>query len=362
MSSYSRIPPLLQPHTRLPTDDSILLVTSTLGASANWLIIRFLCEALGRDRTVQGAADDGAVPSEGKEDVAVVLVSWLRDWGFWKNEARKGGGLDLERLKRDKRLAFVDGLTKMCLADLHEGKPESAQTPIERFQGPHQRTPLPTGRAQPTVLPVRGPPGRINARIPGPTAGTSIADPASMSSIHQGPVAQFYITSPTLKDVRSAIEGAIRHVESTGTQRKTLLILDTPSFLLASNPDITTYALSAEVLHLHKFTSHILVHVPADDALISLSEPSQPIEVEGNNFLVKMAHMSTRILSCRVLDTGYAKDVSGVLRITENASARTLDLLNTERDGDERRGRELLYLVKGDGSVKMFERGAGGDI
>ncbi|KAF2790110.1 hypothetical protein K505DRAFT_365010, partial [Melanomma pulvis-pyrius CBS 109.77] len=129
MPPSSRIPPLLQPHTQLPQDNSILLLTSTLGASANWLIIRFLCDALTTTTTTttptseqpRRTAGDGHVPSRDEgasEDYNVVLVSWMRDWDFWKQEARKGGGLHLERLREEGRVAFVDGLGALFLPPL----------------------------------------------------------------------------------------------------------------------------------------------------------------------------------------------------------------------------------------------------
>lgn len=74
--------------------------------------------------------------------------------------------------------------------------------------------------------------------------------------------------------------------------------------------------------------------------------------------------MSRRILGVRVLDTGVARDVSGVIRVTEQKA----DWLNMAledadgKDGDESaKGKEFLYQVKGDGSVRVFERGAGGE-
>ena len=75
--------------------------------------------------------------------------------------------------------------------------------------------------------------------------------------------------------------------------------------------------------------------------------------------------MSRRILSCRVLDTGVARDVSGVLRITDNGygvdGSRGLQVRKeTDKEEKSRGNRELLYFVRGDGSVKVFERGAGG--
>jgi elongator complex protein 6 len=169
--------------------------------------------------------------------------------------------------------------------------------------------------------------------------------------------------SAGIHDVVQTIESAIRHVKSSNPQRRTLLVLDTPSFLLASNPTLNPSVLSSTILRLHALTSHVLVHLPADDALISLSVPPQPLEVHAHNLLVKVAHMSRRILSCRVLDTGFAKDVSGVLRITENSTSGNLDLkLRSGAAPEEQEGTELLYLVKGDGSVKMFERGTGGEV
>lgn len=360
MPPSSRIPPLLQPHTRLPKDDSILLLTNTLGASANWLIVRFLCEAFSQGPTTN---DEGISP-EGKENVSVVLVSWMRDWEFWKSEARKGGGLDLERLKRDRRLTFVDGLSKLFL-------PERTQENIPGGPSPPTRSSQllsgQAGRIPQTALPTRGPPGRPNPRVPlstnsstSNTAMTTKPTGIATSAVPQmTSFGHFCMTSQDLEHFQSTIETAIRHVQLQ-SPGKSLLILDTPSLLLATNPAISASSLSASLLHLHGLTSHILVHAPTDEALISLSHPPQPLEIDAHNFLVKVSHMSTRILSCRVLDTGVARDVSGVLRVTDNGGGEQLRPEQI-KDGntEEQYGRELLYLVKGDGSVKVFERGAG---
>jgi elongator complex protein 6 len=134
-----------------------------------------------------------------------------------------------------------------------------------------------------------------------------------------------------------------------------------PIVALSCDPGIGYTSLCASILRLHTLASHILVHLPADDALISPSDPPQPLEMDAHNLLVKTAHMSTRILSCRVLDTGVAKDVSGVLRVTENNASIQVGFEEQEPTDEGNRGAELLYLVKGDGTVKIFERGAGGD-
>jgi elongator complex protein 6 len=53
------------------------------------------------------------------------------------------------------------------------------------------------------------------------------------------------------------------------------------------------------------------------------------------------------ILSLRLLDTGTANDVSGVIRITHGGA-------ETDRSIE---GNEYLYYVGGDGGVRVLERG-----
>ena len=60
-----------------------------------------------------------------------------------------------------------------------------------------------------------------------------------------------------------------------------------------------------------------------------------------------LAHQARVIMGLRGLDTGVARDVSGVLRITRGTE-----------DTDEVEEKEVLYFVSADGSVKVFERGA----
>lgn len=55
-------------------------------------------------------------------------------------------------------------------------------------------------------------------------------------------------------------------------------------------------------------------------------------------------------MSVRGLDTGVAKDISGVLRISRGAGI--------EDEDEAVEDKECLYFVETDGSVKVFERGA----
>ena len=74
----TRIPSLLEPYLSLPPEASLILLTSVLGASSNWLVIRFIYSAL---------QDQDASPEQG--DTKVLLVSFMRDLNFWKENARR---------------------------------------------------------------------------------------------------------------------------------------------------------------------------------------------------------------------------------------------------------------------------------
>lgn len=76
-----------------------------------------------------------------------------------------------------------------------------------------------------------------------------------------------------------------------------------------------------------------------------------PLEINHAAFLLNVAHQADLIMSLRLLDTGTARDVSGVIRI---AAGRELE---KDEAGLNLEGKELLYFVGGDGNVKVFERG-----
>ena len=77
------------------------------------------------------------------------------------------------------------------------------------------------------------------------------------------------------------------------------------------------------------------------------------MESDHGAMLLDTAHQADFIMSLRLLDSGTARDVSGVVRITTGDQ--------TSRTGLEKQkkleGKELLYFVGGDGGVKVFERG-----
>ena len=76
-----RIPSVLEPYLRLPPRRSLTILTSILGTSVNWLVLRFLYIAL-----VAGNVRD---QDEQSKNCQVVLVSFLRDWSFWRDSAAR---------------------------------------------------------------------------------------------------------------------------------------------------------------------------------------------------------------------------------------------------------------------------------
>lgn len=78
-TASTKIPPLLEPFLELPPEAALVVLTSVLGASANWLTLRWVYGLL--KHAPQNGEDD--------ENTAVVLCSFLRDGAFWREGAGK---------------------------------------------------------------------------------------------------------------------------------------------------------------------------------------------------------------------------------------------------------------------------------
>jgi elongator complex protein 6 len=82
MTTRHKVPQALEAYLKLPPELSQILLTGTLGCTATWLAVRFVGAVLS-----EGSSKVSSDESE--NDVAVVLVSWMRDLAFWKTEVRK---------------------------------------------------------------------------------------------------------------------------------------------------------------------------------------------------------------------------------------------------------------------------------
>lgn len=92
--------------------------------------------------------------------------------------------------------------------------------------------------------------------------------------------------------------------------------------------------------------------------------PPNLLETSHAALVVSLAHQARFVIALRLLNTGAARDVSGVLRVTRGG-CEDWDLEDGEEDGEDGvrnedcrvEKREFLYYVGGDGGVRVFERG-----
>jgi elongator complex protein 6 len=80
-----------------------------------------------------------------------------------------------------------------------------------------------------------------------------------------------------------------------------------------------------------------------------ISAQGTTLEREHASLALSLVHDAQLVVSLRMLETGTAKDVSGVLRVTPGGDEDTAGTIIEDR--------ELLYFIGGDGGVRVFERG-----
>lgn len=82
-----------------------------------------------------------------------------------------------------------------------------------------------------------------------------------------------------------------------------------------------------------------------------------------SRFIVGQAHAAKWVVGVRGLDTGVARDVSGVVRVSRGGDAGSWDDEEEDYNNNGKREKEkdmeVLYFVQGDGGVRVFERGGG---
>lgn len=196
----SRVPPLLETYLSLPPETSQIVLTGVLGASTNWLVLRYLYSFL---RASDSRREDGDATE--KEEVTVLLVSFMRDYAFWRDGAGRLvcsrfvwlhtcknlhsaqiQGVDLEALRKNGRFHFIDGLSQLFLDD-----------------------------------------------------ASTIVKPAA---------AQEALTSQRLEGIAQSLSVAVDQLRARGTGGKVIMIMDQPDLLLAATGDEVTGAALRDVL------------------------------------------------------------------------------------------------------------------
>ncbi|KAL1865600.1 hypothetical protein VTK73DRAFT_5139 [Phialemonium thermophilum] len=337
---------LLDPFLSVPPESSLILLTGILGASTNWLLLRYLQRALGlspsstspeaRQRDNQDG-NGGSNESQEEETTVVVLASFLRDFSFWRDGfSRLGRGLDLEALGRHGRFAFVDGLDGLFAPA--SSSSSQRQAPTAPTRGPEVMSPAMGRRPLVPISPV--------GRPAGDSQKWKFTIPRSAGVREVG---------RTLSEAVDFLRYPPQTAAGTSGKRKVVLVIDQLDFLAAATEgEASGNDIRDMLLDLRENVHSTILTIAADDPLVA--HQTTTLEREHAALALSLAHEAAMVLSLRLLDTGTAKDVSGVIRITRGGAASEAGpglAISDENEGEK----EYLYHVGGDGGLRVFERG-----
>jgi elongator complex protein 6 len=258
----------------------------------------------------------------------------------------------------------VDGLTKLFDGDATEGRTTATAAPVTA-QSTQRSLPVKNATAVPSSsrgpLPSRGPVPLRGAPVPAasqPIPQPQAQQPTQAQQTQQPqPTKQHYLISPSPTTTLTTLTTLLTSLSSAHPTRKIHLILDSPTLLLSvsSSPSATT--LSSLLLSLRSLVSTSTLVLQTDSPFLSAAtstHTSTPLEAAHAAFVVQQAHVSEWVVELRALDTGKARDVSGVIRVCRGGA---WDGEETEEGRMEKKELEALYFVQGDGGVRVFERG-----
>ena len=181
-------------------------------------------------------------------------------------------------------------------------------------------------------------------------------------SRHGGPTSELVpiagLESLSLDGLSTAINTALQTTSahaatSDKSVKRAKVIIDGIDFLLAAQAGVDAVRLQQFVRKTQSLCQSLVLTCSADSPLLhNRDEAATPIEREHSAFITTEAHLAWFVLQLRGLDSGTAKDVTGVLRVSQggnyDAAGHTSSGL---REG------EWLYRCKGDGNVTMWTRG-----
>ncbi|KAL8889942.1 MAG: hypothetical protein Q9215_002867 [Flavoplaca cf. flavocitrina] len=132
--------------------------------------------------------------------------------------------------------------------------------------------------------------------------------------------------------------------EANAINTRVLLVLDGIDFLLAAT-DTTVDDLLDCVLELREQYQQVhstIISASADYPLMQAQR--SPLELDHAALVMGLAHEASTIWAVRELDTGSARDVSGVVRITRGPAIEMIE----DAAGSDVEEKELLYFVAAD--------------
>jgi len=259
-----------------------------------------------------------------------------------------------------KKLKVIDGLSGL-FEKAYLTSNTNTTTPTNIRGGP-----IPARGIPPAPPPFRDTPQQLQSAISqNPAPATPLQhDPAKL---RLDVSSDGSLPSTKLKSLYTTISTALLSLTPTPTE-KPLLAIDSPDLLLAAT-SLPAHSLWDFLLDLRELSHNLLLTLNADTPLLTpavslatnLFHNQAPpplgagvhtrLEMESAAFITMAVHNAEWVVGLRLLDTGVAKDVSGVMRITRGGAWE-------EVGGEGEREKEVLYFVgEGGGGVEVFDRG-----
>ena len=147
--------------------------------------------------------------------------------------------------------------------------------------------------------------------------------------------------------------GAFRNDDGETITSRSTVVIDGIEFLTACLPGVDVVTVQSFLLRIRALGSVLIVTTSADAPLIHNDHDSAtPLEQVHAVLVSSLAHQSEWVMQLRGLDTGSARDITGVLRVSKGGA------YEDTKDGDLMLDEEeWLYQVKGDGSTRVWSRG-----
>ncbi|EHY54534.1 hypothetical protein HRR83_004343 [Exophiala dermatitidis] len=411
--------PVRSRQQRPPRAHTQTLVTSVLETPAPWLLLRLVYAALyGVEDTDDHHQQQR--PQQGRRHV--IFVSLLRPLGLWVEMGKKMG-LDIPSLLKTRRLIYVDGLLthgSVTTARNSSSGPVSGgggggddaaqQLPMVRLgaldlKGVREtlddvlkRSFAPSSTSTSTSTSASGSASTMGSR---PGLHAPLRTPTITPDARTGPSPRIPTSGAgvglTSTSTSAPLGPEESSLSSSSTEQPPIILIDGIDFLLAAQSASTVELLS--FLATVRAKSHaVILSCQADAPLLhsaygassgtgtgtGTTSAETPVERNHAHVLSSLAHSSRRVFQLRGLDTGSAKDVSGVVRVSrggaveaddddddgdgtdgDGGSDGTNDVVNRRNNATSRSTQNLddlvdgewLYQLKGDGSVRVWARG-----
>ena len=363
------VPPLLDPYVQPQPQGSLTLVTSVLDATSNWLLLRIIYAGLHGVKKPAGRYGLDATDATDASELTrrrnnVLFISFLRNAAFWRNEGKRLVSLkrtsahQLERIfwfRKPESSPLLNQARALYICQIFK-------LTVSRSQGLDISAMI----AQKRLIFVDG------------LSQLFHPDPKHTShSLQTEALPKWTYTSvPKLQEVLASQVQTLTDAAAGNASQEasTIVIIDAPDVLLGTTAGASRNTTASEVadlclgLRALPNVHSLVIALSGDQPFLHHSKSPTPIEADQKTCLISMAHQARLVLQLRPLDTGSAKDVSGVIRASRGGAWEEIEEETWAAEGpitlSIRHGvateREWLYYVAGNGEAKVWGRGETG--